>query len=258
MYSVYQDQGMRDYMEDTFDVEQGFYKDYDYYAVFDGHGGDAVSLFLQANLKNAVRAHLAAGATVEQALFKGFDDVAAALPAETSVHTGSTALVMVRNKKRVWVANAGDCRAVLKRFDKTRYTAVAITTDHKPNLPSERDRIEHSGGFVMQDPFGTWRVAGNLAVSRSFGDAYLHPFVTWVPEVFTFPTDPDMRAVFLASDGVWDTVQNQEVAIISTDVINKHMQYNPQQVLNSIASTIGRVARAKGSGDNITVLMVVI
>ena len=252
-------------MEDTFDVEEGFFKDpkdprpdFDYYAVFDGHGGDAVSLFLQANMKSAIKVRLESGASVEQALFDAFNDVAAALPAEKCVQTGSTALVMIRNKKQVWVANAGDCRAVLKQFDKTRYVATAITTDHKPNLPTERDRIEHNGGFVMQDPFGTWRVAGNLAVSRSFGDTYLHPFVTWVPEVFTFKTGPDMRAIFMASDGVWDTVSNQETAIISTDVINKQMHYNPQLVLNNIAATIGRVAKAKGSMDNITVLMVVV
>jgi serine/threonine protein phosphatase PrpC/cold shock CspA family protein len=44
------------------------------------------------------------------------------------------------------VANAGDCRAVLCRGGE----AVRLTTDHKPNTRSERQRIESAGGYVAQ------------------------------------------------------------------------------------------------------------
>ncbi|CAM9306762.1 unnamed protein product, partial [Choristocarpus tenellus] len=59
------------------------------------------------------------------------------------------------------VANVGDCRAVICQRGK----AVAITRDHKPDLPDEMARIEAAGGYVSRG-----RVNGTLGVSRSFGD----------------------------------------------------------------------------------------
>lgn len=44
---------------------------------------------------------------------------------------GTTAVVMLMTKSRYYVANIGDSRAVLSRS----YSAVALSTDHKPDLP---------------------------------------------------------------------------------------------------------------------------
>lgn len=64
-------------------------------------------------------------------------------------------------KDRYFVANIGDSRAVLSRDD----TAVPLSTDHKPDVPTEKNRIEKAGGFVKLG-----RVNGTLSLSRSFGD----------------------------------------------------------------------------------------
>ncbi len=45
-----------------------------------------------------------------------------------------------------------------------------LTTDHKPDNPRERARIERCGGKVELAEGGVARVNGNLAVSRGFGD----------------------------------------------------------------------------------------
>ena len=42
---------------------------------------------------------------------------------------------------------------------------MQVTVDHKPSLPTEKQRIEATGGWVHKN-----RVNGLLAVSRSFGD----------------------------------------------------------------------------------------
>jgi hypothetical protein len=56
-----------------------------------------------------------------------------------------------------------------------------LSTDHKPNLPDERKRIENARGRVMRDMFpfscagqtrvqlGCYHVNGDLAMSRSIG-----------------------------------------------------------------------------------------
>merc|ERR1719282_1467643 len=77
---------------------------------------------------------------------------------------------------RLFLANIGDSRAVLGKVDGK---AVRLTVDHKPNLASEKKRIELEGGSVVEVA-GVWRcilpqkrrLSGTmgLAVSRGFGD----------------------------------------------------------------------------------------
>lgn len=48
--------------------------------------------------------------------------------------------------RTMYVANVGDCRAVLPMAVKAPWRTVTI--DHKPDLPRERERIEGAGGEV--------------------------------------------------------------------------------------------------------------
>ena len=45
---------------------------------------------------------------------------------------------------------------------------IKIVDSHKPNRDDERARIEALGGSIMH--WGTWRVNGQLAVSRAIGN----------------------------------------------------------------------------------------
>ena len=59
---------------------------------------------------------------------------------------------------RLHCANAGDSRAMTVRIfkqksasapkDKVKMVAVALSVDHKPELPEERKRIELAGGRI--------------------------------------------------------------------------------------------------------------
>lgn len=260
MYAIYQEQGMRDYMEDTVDVSERFHDDLDFYAVFDGHGGDAVAKFLKANFKLCLIAHLKQhNSDVPVSLTHTFEALANILESKGfAKQMGSTALVMVKSPKTLWVANAGDCRAVLKTFDGIGYRGLALSTDHKPSHPSELERIRSLDGVVMIDPWGTWRVGGNLAVSRSFGDLYLSPWVTWLPEITANKLTKDMRAVILASDGVWDTISDNDSVAIAENVIKTNLMYDQSTVMKKVAQEIGKEAQRRGSGDNISVIFVIV
>jgi protein phosphatase 2C family protein 2/3 len=78
---------------------------------------------------------------------------------------GTTALAAVVWGSSLYVANAGDSRAVLSRHGK----AIDLTRDHKPHEPSERQRIELCGGYVCSEG----RLCGELAVARAIGDFHL-------------------------------------------------------------------------------------
>lgn len=59
---------------------------------------------------------------------------------------GCTAVVAVLKGRELYVANAGDSRAVLGRGA----IAVPLSEDHKPASASERQRITDAGGFVSE------------------------------------------------------------------------------------------------------------
>ena len=255
MYAVFQDQGLRDYMEDFIDVVIGFHADYDYYAVFDGHGGKDVAEYLQRNLGGLLKDNLVSGMRPKEALESAFEQAADHIDAYSQ---GSAALVVLITPFEIWVANTGDCRAILNRFVHNRYMGGAVTIDHKPNLPSERQRITDAGGTVVQDFFGTWRVNGHLALSRSFGDHYLGAAITWKPDIFHLPRTDDMRALILASDGLWDVMSNQDVVNVSNQVISGVMTFDRQRTIQLVTKRLVETALDRGTTDNISVVFIVV
>lgn len=72
--------------------------------------------------------------------------------------------------ERVWLANAGDSRAIMCRKGR----AVQISRDHKSDSVDEKRRIQALHGFITEDR----RVNGVLALSRALGDTEQQPHVT--------------------------------------------------------------------------------
>ena len=76
---------------------------------------------------------------------------------------GCTANVVMIDeaRKKIFVSNAGDSRAVMGRAGK----AVPLSFDHKLECPIEIDRIEKAGSTITEG-----RVDGNLNLTRALGD----------------------------------------------------------------------------------------
>ncbi len=213
--SVYASRGPRSTMEDEYYVSE----DGSFFGVFDGHGGSRVSKFARDNLAAQLRARLADGVPPEQALSGAFQAVSLGILSNSKLDMeGSTGVTVLLERDRLWTANLGDSRAVLCRDG----DALDITEDHKPNSESEKARIEQLGGNVRwygylgpdRQPvhgMGAYRINGNLAVSRAFGDRLETPFVSDQPEVTQFERDHETdRFIIIASDGLWDVMTSQE------------------------------------------------
>ena len=136
----------------------------DFYAVYDGHRGRAVASHAARTLHCELATALAAagGASdVPRALADAFARCNADAEAQQLLD-GAAAVVFVALGARGWVANAGDCRAVLHAGP----GAVSrLSVDHRASEPSERARVEAAGGTVEFD-----NLEGMLAVSRGLGD----------------------------------------------------------------------------------------
>jgi serine/threonine protein phosphatase PrpC len=110
-----------------------------------------------------------------------------------------------------------------------------LSTDHKPNLPKEEERILNSGGRV--EPFqerngefvGPPRVwlqneqLPGLAMSRSFGDLVaVHVGVISEPELQTHRLTDDDKFLVIASDGVWEFISSHECVRIVSEFYEKN------------------------------------
>ncbi len=123
--------------------------------------------------------------------------------------TGCTACVALVTPAEIYVANAGDSRSVLAKTG----VAINMSTDHKPDLPEERKRIEHAGGYVEDN-----RVNGVINLSRSFGDLDYkmnkklpanEQMIIPCPDVHVEKMSADCDFLIIACDGVWDCKTSQ-------------------------------------------------
>ncbi|KAL3670030.1 hypothetical protein V7S43_005400 [Phytophthora oleae] len=144
----------------------------------------------------------------------------------------------------LYVANVGDCRAVLCTADAL---AVDLTTDHKASLPAEQARIEASGGFVHNG-----RLDGILQISRGFGDLAHkqdgHLVVT--PDVVEHLVDPSDQFLLLASDGLFDVLTSQQAVNF---VLRKLQTHGDVQLA---AQELVLKTQAYFAHDNVSVIIV--
>ncbi|PUZ74737.1 hypothetical protein GQ55_1G089600 [Panicum hallii var. hallii] len=138
--------------------------------------------------------------------------------------SGTTAVCAIKQGRDLIVANLGDSRAVLATMSDTGYLrAVQLTTDQKPNLPQEAERIKRCNGrvFALKDEPSVLRVwlpgedCPGLAMARSLGDFRLkrHGVVS-EPQVAHRRVERGDLFIILATDGVWDVLSNEEVVSI--------------------------------------------
>ncbi|XP_057792163.1 probable protein phosphatase 2C 34 [Salvia miltiorrhiza] len=141
-----------------------------------------------------------------------------------SFYSGTTALTIVRQGDAIFIANVGDCRAVLGTSSQSgNLVAEQLTIDMKPNLPQEAARISECNGRVysLQDEAGVPRLwlpdeeSPGLAMSRAFGDYCAKDFgLTSVPHLTHRDITSNDHFVVIATDGVWDVISNEEAVEI--------------------------------------------
>ncbi|XP_047319697.1 probable protein phosphatase 2C 72 [Impatiens glandulifera] len=213
-------------------------EDVTFCGVFDGHGtnGHLVSKFVRnylmnflldqkiialKNKRSSKKACISAFKVIDEKI-RHFENMDCSL-------SGTTAVIVLRQGDNLMIANLGDSRAVLgvMNYD-GEITAVQLTTDLKPSVTTERKRIKRRNGRVLallHEPHieRVWLPQQNipgLAMTRSFGDFLVknHGIIS-IPEVsFHHLTSKD-QFLIIATDGVWDVLNNDEVATIvaSTD-----------------------------------------
>jgi protein phosphatase 1L len=186
--------------------------------------------------------------------------------------SGTTATILLVTELAVIIANVGDSRAVMSQWlvdetGDTRINAIQLTVDHVASSDEERKQILERGGFVSESG-GIDRVMGRLAVSRSLGDIKLASVLSRTPHVIALTKKEfhghcgtkqasSMKPCFivLASDGLWDVIDNQEAVDLAWQVIQQNENGTAYQ---EAAEVLAQEAYVRGSSDNIGVCVVAI
>lgn len=188
--------------------------------------------------------------------------------------SGSTLVCAMVTATHIIVANVGDSKAVLGLGSQTEWAGHDLNTEHKPNLPDEKERIEQAGAFVV-DVEGTWRVKldlerkSALAVSRALGDfAYKKnadlgaesQAVTCAPQIVVLERDAARgdELLLLACDGVWDVFDATGACEVVRQSLAAAEGAAPadSEALTRACDALCQASLERGSRDNISCLAV--
>nr|QBK88934.1 MAG: protein phosphatase 2C [Mimivirus LCMiAC02] len=254
--------GRRDKNEDKHDIiinSNGRNKqlnNIDFYAVYDGHGGNEVSTYLKDRLSPHFTKKNLIYPLPQKYVIKVYDYLQNSLRNHKFAYrAGSTGLVVIvfllNGKKSLSIFNNGDCRCIICR----RNIAIPLTKDHKPHWPEELYRIDKIGGEKIDWSGHDPRING-LSVSRSFGDLDSVPEVTHRPQLFGYTLGKDDKFIIMACDGLWDVLDNSEACnFVLMNCYDRTLKIRINKK-NDIAQKLAEYALKKGSGDNVTVIVV--
>ncbi|OQR90973.1 hypothetical protein ACHHYP_05103 [Achlya hypogyna] len=263
------------------------------YGIFDGHGGERASRYCAEYVFPKILTHLEATAVTnplavqcatKDAIKQGILDLDKDFcelsdhckrlslgRGPTRQHTtsgiedGTTCLVAIVRDSVLYVGNVGDSRAVLvKEFSNGKVLALALSEDHKPEVPAERARIEALGGQVTglvnggrapNFALNMWplnrvldvpRVDGILSMSRAIGDSAMKPVISADADVTVHLLTAADKYLILACDGLWDVISNSKAAKVTAKC--------PTAMI--AADTLMKYALSHGTQDNVTVIVV--
>lgn len=140
--------------------------------------------------------------------------------------SGTTCNIIYQFNKYLVCASVGDSRSILiyDEGNSKNEGILPLSTDHKPDLPGEIDRIKLHGGIVEKitgslgdkvGPNRVWKAGQNypgLAMSRSLGDFKAKECgVIPSPQFVEHIINKNSKYVIICSDGVWEFIQNEKV-----------------------------------------------
>ncbi len=229
--------------QDSFLVLQNQYnmKDFNIFSVMDGHGvnGHLVSRFVTKYFTSFFKNNKKMNSNknedgVYYRLKKNNSDIItrAFRHAERDIEknsdidanfSGTTCVMVLQVGEKILCANVGDSRAIMV---KENNKIIPLSIDQKPDNPEESKRIIENGGEISQfeedgeksGPFRVWKKGEEypgIAMSRSIGDFIATTLgVIPVPIFLDEKIDSETKFIVVASDGVWEFLDNQRVAEI--------------------------------------------
>ena len=228
------------------------------FEIFDGHGGDEMSTYLQNNLSKIYKQNLLLNKgniilSLKNAFHDADDEMRGQLNIEGLGSTG-TLVHIVKNSFSdelvVYSANVGDSRVSLISPEHI----IRLSYDHRTSDEKEKKRILESGMDIIDE-----RICGTLMLTRIFGNyeykeendeknndnnkgLICEPFISKI----NIDSNIENQFLIIASDGIWDILTEEDMQ----KIIQKY------QDTQKICSIIIKKCLENEAWDNMSVFAV--
>ena len=188
-------------------------------------------------------------------------------------NSGTTCNLLIHLNTFLICINIGDSRSIILKLlnsSKSNFEYEKMSFDHKPNIESEKKRIELLGGEIRQNinletnefdgPFRIYfknEKFPGIAISRSIGDFDAEKIgVICEPDIRVKIMENSFKIGILGSDGLWDVMDEN-------DIINICKKYWKKDLFDNISMEIvdecvKRWEKNFFERDDISVIVVVI
>ena len=292
--------GSREKNEDRYIIKHNKEDNWEFYGIFDGHrsslAADFASKYIYKNFEFKIRGiDWDDDKEILDLKIKGiFESVFSKCQLEMILKSdkydfdksGTTACCVFIKNKHMWVANAGDSRAILCSLD---FNPVDITEDHNYNNLNERARTVIQGGWYenkyLYGKVNTTRGLGDLwQLRRSNNDnmSNIPHHKYWAekgydtkekidnllnkleyswhispnPEVYSIENINENLFLFMATDGVWSVIDTDELIEKMNDGILLGNIENREGIENLVKDIVEKKWLESGKGsDNVTFII---
>ena len=230
------------------------------FEIFDGHGGDEISTYLQNNLAKIYKQNLLLNKgniilSLKNAFHDADDEMRDQLNIEGLGSTGTLVHIVKNNfsdELVVYSANVGDSRVSLISPEHI----IRLSYDHRTSDEKEKKRILESGMDIIDD-----RICGTLMLTRIFGNyeykeeheeknndinnnngLICEPFISKI----NIDSNIENQFLIIASDGIWDILTEEDIQ----KIIQKY------QDTQKICSIIIKKCLENEAWDNMSVFAV--
>mmetsp|Transcript_22661 Transcript_22661/g.89655 ORF Transcript_22661/g.89655 Transcript_22661/m.89655 type:complete len:1045 (+) Transcript_22661:264-3398(+) len=236
-----------EHVNEYFDLPEGT-PNYSFFGVYDGHSGKFGSVYTRSQLISQIFRHPDFHTEPDKAFVDAFtltDKLINDIEERENFDCGTTAIsCCIRDHKEMLISNVGDCEGFTCRAGQPVRMAVA----HRPSDEDEKARIKALGGAVVW--FGTWRVNGMLAVSRSLGDNSVKNLVIATPDTSRLEVTDEDEFLVCASDGIWDVLDFPGAIEIVYNTLREG------KGRKACCNEICQEALRRGTKDNVTVVVI--
>lgn len=240
------------------------------FGINDGHGGSRAAEFINQRLPEYIgdlyyAKHIDLSTALSHSLLSIDQEFI-----KSGYTDGSTSLVVIITADgQMVIGNIGDCEGVLGYTpihpdDVIKSTRPLIRMEslcplgpHNPRKnPFEARRVTQNGGSLTDGRVNCYVASGqviSLAVSRAIGDApakYDTSPLLATPDIYTYHLTGFEDFIVLASDGLWDVFNQQEIFFLVRDYLKNSL------TPTDIAKKLIKSAYTRGSTDNVSVMVI--
>ena len=187
---------------------------------------------------------------VESAIFNSFiqmdTELKQIIDDESGCTTNLVYLSHENDKRFVYSGNVGDSRSIIVGSSE----ALRISYDHKATDSNEQKRVIEEKGVILKK-----RLYGLLAITRALGDFEMKeeaPCLSNKPHITKTEIKESDAYVVIASDGVWDVLDDKEVFKITHSTEFENLKGNDKD----LAKLLVKKSVERRSKDNISCIAI--